>query len=808
MLRLPVVAVFWVLGLWLGYALDLGPMPLPALGALGLTGVIHALGERGAQMQACLPWGPALLVLLAGTACGIRPPSPITPPTPSGLYRVQAHVLRSETGPDGSHINSVEVLQATPISNPETHAHLPPGSRLLLRPYRLAAGTQVQALVRVRPRSQYHNPSPHPDWPTFTPLDGYGTLLGEPTTLATQADGPAGALLPAVRGWLGQARAHLRQRLHTTLTPTSATLACALLLGDRRGLTAERRAAVNSVGLAHVLAVSGLHIGLMAGLWVWLCRHLWLAAPRLASLWEADRVAALLGIPVALGLSQLCGGSPSALRAAFTAAIAWGVRTLGHRPSSHATLSATVLLLSAWSPHLVLQPGFLLSVLATAAILRVQSDDSPDPAMHPPPLAQALRIGWVTTVATAPLSLFCFGQLPLLSPITNLLGVPLISLWVLPLCLVHIVTACLCPSLAPCTATALQASTRAFDALVYSLHELMPSVVWPVPTGEQGLILALTALALLTLRRRLHVIIALGAAVVLWLWAEWQLRDREQPQDLLRVTFLDVGQGDSAWLDLPDGRMMLIDGGGDPLGLEDPGARVLLPLLRARRRDHVDLVVLSHPHPDHYGGLAALAGQVPVAELWDSGQATAEREITSTARAGHALLQRFGRAGTRVRSPADLCKGTRHFGAVAVKVLHPCPGHDSAHHENDNSLVLLVQYGHIRFLFTGDIERATEQHLVASGHLPRVDILKVGHHGSRTSTTRQFLDALRPTVAIISRGRSNRFGHPHPETLAKLRQTGTQIIDIAQDGGTIVQTDGREYTVRTWSGRSQRFAPP
>jgi competence protein ComEC len=192
---------------------------------------------------------------------------------------------------------------------------------------------------------------------------------------------------------------------------------------------------------------------------------------------------------------------------------------------------------------------------------------------------------------------------------------------------------------------------------------------------------------------------------------------------------------------------------------------------------------------------------VPIGELWDNGQADSERALGGSASEAARLLSLARARGARVLGPSRLCGHPRRAGGATIEVLWPCPHHDPGYDPNDNSLVVHIAYGGRSLLFAGDAETQAEQALVARGGLPRVDVLKVGHHGSRTSSTTAFLRALAPKLAIVSAGASNRFGHPHPEVIARLRAAGATPIVLADDGGTTVATDGSELGVHTWKGR-------
>jgi competence protein ComEC len=250
----------------------------------------------------------------------------------------------------------------------------------------------------------------------------------------------------------------------------------------------------------------------------------------------------------------------------------------------------------------------------------------------------------------------------------------------------------------------------------------------------------------------------------------------------LTATFLDVGQGDACVLELPHRGVVVVDGGGSFDPGFDPGAQVIAPFLWRRGISRIDLVVLSHPHPDHANGLPFLVENFEVGEIWTNGQ---ESRLPALVR-----LEALARSGkTRFGPPRSLA-----LDGVSLRPLAPLDGKgrvapDLAASENNNSLVVEVDYLGRSLLLAGDLEADGEAELARRG-LGAVDVLKVPHHGSRTSSTAPLVRALRPSVAVISVGERNRWGFPHPAVVRRYLERGTRVARTDRDGAVTVQISG------------------
>jgi competence protein ComEC len=251
--------------------------------------------------------------------------------------------------------------------------------------------------------------------------------------------------------------------------------------------------------------------------------------------------------------------------------------------------------------------------------------------------------------------------------------------------------------------------------------------------------------------------------------------------DTVYVHVIDVGQGDSILIEAPDGATALIDGG--------YGGSGALDYLQALGITHIDVLIATHPHADHIGGLIDVLRTLPVGGVWTSGAS----HTTGT-------FEQFLDAIADARAPYHEAKtgDTIVVGTLTLAVLRSDP---DATNLNDTSLVLRLQHGQVSFLFTGDAERASEQALLTTNRAAlRATILKVGHHGSYTSSSPAFIDVVAPEVAIYSTGAANSYGHPHAETITTLERAGVRIYGTDHDGTVVVTTDGTHYQVTTTHG--------
>jgi len=588
----------------------------------------------------------------------------------------------------------------------------------------------------------------------------------------------------------------------------------AMTLGDRGGLDEATVAAFRGAGVSHVLAVSGLHLAVVAALLFAVARRLWGWLPGLWSRVSAQRAAALVAACGSIGFALLTGGRVSTLRALLvTLAVLFGVAT-ARRARLIDVLGAAALVLLVVDPESLYDPSFQLSFAATVTLVLAFGRARPPAVSRRHRLARyvadLLRASAWATLATAPLSALTFHSVAPVGLIANVVIVPMAELVVLPIGLLGVALQLVSPTAgAPLVDVAIAAAAGC-SWLAAAFARLWPPLHVPAPHPVEALALAGVWAAALcwhrrVLQRRWCVVLASFAAVIIV--GSWLVTTRVVPQQRshLRAVFLDVGQGDAAVLELPGGATWLVDSGGRPFVVPRPGQtprrrRALaaapgrdsvLRYLVHRRVRRLDLVVLSHPHPDHFMGLNAIIGVIPITEVWVARPPPGQRQSGAYA----ALLARLRRAGTRIVYPALGVARRDH--AVAVRVLFPAfsgarAAADPRLSANDNSLTVAVEFAGRRLLFPGDVEADAEAELLLHRAALRADVVKVPHHGSPTSSTQAFVDAVRPLHAVISCGVANRFGFPSAAVEARWRAAGARVwrtdqngavtVDIAPDG--------------------------
>jgi len=659
-------------------------------------------------------------------------------------------------------------------------------------------GTKVRVRARLKRPRNFGNPGGY---------DHVGALArdGIFATAFVWDDRGVDQLEPPTRGrrmLQHVVRERLRDRLMAVRDGDASAYLRTVLLGERHALDRSQRRTLARAGVAHVAAVSGFHVAIAAGAGALLVG--WIARRRVWLLRRCDtrKLAAVGGVPGALAYCAIAGGQVPANRALLMYVVACTVLCMDRRSDAVRALAAVACWVAIPAPTRATEASFALSFASVLAIVLAVRRVLPRGATGGLRkwirilVVGPLRVTAAAWLATAPLMAHYFQEVSLVAPLANLLVLPLLGPGTLVPGLLALPLIPVAGAAADVLLAVAALSARVGLAGVQILADLpWAAIATPRLSGlEIGLCYAALACGFVgrgsqlpnPRARRLHVCVVLAVIVVGVGDVGYWVLERSY-SGRVRVTFLSVGQGDAAVIELPRGRVMVVDGGGLP-GPFDPGARVVGPFLRARKIHRLDVMALSHPQHDHYEGLAYLAEEFRVREFWSTG---ARSPAAGFARLDEALT-RVGARRMRLRA-GDVPLA---FGGVRVDVLHPATGALRLG-TNDASLVLRLTHQNVSMLFTGDIEARGEAVLLARG-LPASTVLKVAHHGSATSSSAGFLGAVSPEVAVVSAGYGNRFGFPAPAVLGRLQASGARVWRTDRDGAIFVESDGQRAVARRW----------
>ncbi len=640
-------------------------------------------------------------------------------------------------------------------------------------------------------------------------------------------------------------RAHLPAREGNLLT--------GLIFGERRALDPEVEQFVRRSGVSHLLAVSGLHVGLVAAL-------LWAAGKRL----KLSGWAAFFLITVMLfTYTYLTGMKPATLRAFTMITLAAGALCLGRRRDLPTAVAAAALITLFYNPLLLFSVGFQLSYAATLSILllaspledkirkllvpglpgppaasnfpsqageapvAVKTSDQPSPfvdregvigsgsaempgeplsprSTFKEKLASLAAVTLAAQIGVLPLTAYHFGEVSVLALATNLLVLPVMAL-VLGIGLISSLLALFFPAAGGIANLAnypllayMLLITGTIGALPFSSYTVFPPrVPWLVLYYSTLSFTAGGGLSWIREKwrqtsfqlRGAHLFI--GLFLMILLLVGWQFTDA-QPGEL-EVVFLDVGQGDAIYIGTPDGKQIMLDGGGclPYLGEVDRVGRwVLLPFLAERRVRELDMMIITHPHEDHFGGFLAVLEEMPVGVLVTNADYTENENYQRLL----ALAQKNEIPREIVQAGARLRLGNTVQAAVLGP---PTKGFQGTGSDiNNNSLVLRLTHGQNSMLLTGDAETAAVDFLLREQVSLQSDILKVPHHGGRVTNLPFLLEAVSPQAAVITVG-SNPFGHPHADTLTALEKKGIDVYRTDHHGAVLMRSDGLRWKVET-----------
>jgi len=572
-------------------------------------------------------------------------------------------------------------------------------------------------------------------------------------------------------------RETVRDRFKRVLgeTPASGILA-ALAVGDQRAIPAEEWRLFNRTGVTHLMSISGLHVTLISGLFAWLASWLWRRSPYLVLQLPARKIGATAAIAGALGYSLIAGFAVPAQRTCWMVTVFAIALWSGRIASPARTLALALAVVLLFDPWAVLSAGFWLSFGAVALIFFVADGKG---SMT----QQWVQVQWAITIGLAPASLFLFSQVSVVGPLANAVAIPAVSAVVTPLALVAAVL--------PWDAM-LELAAWLMQLLLQFLEwcASLPVAVWQQHVPPLWSVLLSLAGVLWLLAPRGVPWRVTGLALMLPALA---LPPPAPAPGAAWITTLDVGQG-LAVLVRTANRSLLYDAG-PAFGTEaDSGERIIAPYLRAAGIERLDAMVVTHNDSDHSGGAASVLENFEVDAIF------------SSLAAGDPLL------GLATGARRCMAGQAWTWDGVRFELLHPESAAARPKKINDLSCVLKVSAGARSMLLTGDIEKPAEAELLkrAPESLP-ADVLLVPHHGSRTSSSAEFLAAVHPSVAVVPVGHRNRFGHPKAEVMDRYSSMNTRIFRTDRDGALTVGLSSDGVDVKGERQQRRRYwhdAPP
>lgn len=574
---------------------------------------------------------------------------------------------------------------------------------------------------------------------------------------------------------LATQRFNVARHIEATFPKSLQAEAQALLIGLRDDVDEELTRAYQILGITHLFAISGLHVGLMTAI-------LYYVLLRLGVRREHATVLLIIALPL---YAMLAGGAPSVWRAVTVTVLVLAVQLKKRRIAVDDALACTFIFFVLWHPYSIFQVGLQLSYGATISLIYAQRLMQYFPSYF----AQAFLITTVTQLAVYPLILYHFFEVSVSSLLMNLVFVPLFSTIILPTTMALFVVTYIAPPLATLLFTVYEPLRTWLTVFIQALTTI-PWQLWtPGRPAWWGIVLAYVGVFMLVIsienkRPRLGLLAFVCSAL--------PLHFSYLAQSDVRITFLDVGQGDSIIIELPRRRAVyVIDTGGvlrfNKEGWQqgkpyEVGRRVVVPYLKGKGITKVDTLILTHPDADHVEGAEEVMQEITVKAL----------HVTPNSFQKSEVMQAIEQEVNTQKIPVYEVMRGQSWQKAGVQFMYVAP-FEAGEGKNNDSLVVVMQYGKMRALFTGDLEAEGEAQL-QDAILRNIALLKAGHHGSKTSSTEAFIAHTNPQLTIFSAGLNNRYGHPHPDVLARFADRAT--LTTADVGTIEVELSTTNMTIK------------
>lgn len=571
----------------------------------------------------------------------------------------------------------------------------------------------------------------------------------------------------------------------------------ALIIAEEGGIGKGLRETFKRTGTWHIISISGLHVGIVAVFSYTIFLFLLKRSEYLALRYNIKKLSTILSLAPVVFYGLLAGFPVPTQRAVIMVAAFVIAFAMNRGKDFYNTLAFAALIILLLYPYSIWDVSFQLTFAAMFSIVYIESrlknlikqkkEDGRPEKNHIKKLflkrvLPTLLVTIAAGIGISPIVAYHFNQISLMGLAANLIAIPLTGV-IVPLLFISVL---LIPLWAWLASSVLFLADMLFRLLAYiiSIFSALPYAAKWVPSPAIIEIILFYAIVICLLNFRKNRIYAYSTPVIaagfVLNWGYFNFSGMNK--NGLKVTFLSVGQGESEFIEFPDGKTMLIDGGGIFNSDYDIGEKVIAPFLWSARIDRVDYMVLTHAQLDHMGGLKFIAENFDVGEFWWNGEGGLDD-------LGGAIS---GKVKTRI---LDSSTQAIKIGGADVRVINP-PHYERLRDENNNSLVLKVAYGDKSFLFTGDIGKEAESSLLYKNISSSV--LKAPHHGSRYSSDMEFLQKVRPSVVVVSAGFRNIFNFPHKETLERYRSIGAKVFRTDEHGAVTIETDGKNLRVEPY----------
>ncbi|MBI3398157.1 MAG: DNA internalization-related competence protein ComEC/Rec2 [Deltaproteobacteria bacterium] len=614
------------------------------------------------------------------------------------------------------------------------------------------------------------------------------------------------AVLASEQKWglkiaIEQIRDRIREFIDNSGVKNAAVIK-ALILGEKGEISKNIKDSFSATGTAHILAISGLHIGIIAFVSYWIILKILKQSERFMLAFDIRKIAAASSVTSLLLYGAIAGFSVSTQRAVIMVLVFILSVIIDRERNLYNTLAAAAFVILIISPLAIYDISFQLSFISVLAIIYLAQRFQSLWRNHKEPelienrllniiksyLLNPLAVSIAASLGTAPFIAWHFHRVSIIGILANIIAVPLMGFIAVPLGLVSGLISFLSQ---PFAYIILKCADIALDISIWivGLFAQLPysSAFTTTPTILEVILFYLVIICIAEFNRAKIFRYSLPLVLLIFIgdYSFWYCRLNYNPN--LTVTFISVGQGDSALVEFPYGKRMLIDGGGFYSHDFDVGERIIAPFLWKNKINKIDYIILSHPQADHMKGLKFIIERFHVKEFRWNGEISSDKaykELVSVM--DRNIIQRF---------IANTFTPALDINGVNIKFLNPPP--DSHLDTNNNSLIARLAYKDVSFLFAGDVEDVGETAMLKRGEKIEATVLKVPHHGSRTSSSIDFLNKVNPKLAVASVGYLNPFSFPHPEIVKRYNDFKILFLRTDRDGAVTVKTNGLDIKVNT-----------